>query len=967
MAHYVLMKHFVSRYRRSELASSGTDQESPNSTGTDVDQPPPDICPHYGPSAILKAGGKTPAKSHSTSCTKPAHPAAAVPAKKEVDPAYFGDEEETYCASVEDEEDVDEFWNEGRNEQNMLDEGHEKEGKTSTNKEPAEKESSRSAKSERASGQGFFDVFASFLQQKSHEDDESTETKSKRSRNEEKRDRLRLKKKSKKQRSLSPKRSGSFDSFKKPELGHFVAEADPVKPVLKLKLIPPFKPSSKGSKSEKVSKSFSSKKEKLDLPLPEPGLHMVASTNGTVVKLRRILPYATPPRPKPEAKSPEQQQEEESEALSDDTDVMVPDEHQESTPDATEEVSDEREQAPDVTKGASDEQELMPDDTKSMSDNLDVFTEKTTSRPETPCEPEKPSSGDPEPVFDDEKPVSPCVPDSAPDVTETKCDIPKPDPDISKSVSDIEKPASDVLGDWPEPSEPDELSDLEVEPVAVTDESVPVDKAMLIPDDKVLSIPDDKVLSIPDDKALSIPNVKDEEEEEAIEEPVSDIEVEVVPELKVRELQEAALKPLSLRPTSSILPSSPRIKPKSYQPLMSDMFTVSRKPSTVEDTIQSKPEKTASVSNPLDVYDFTDNVDIDCDFRRTHSESHLGDASGTNYKLRKRKKVNFNLLAEGNLEDEDLEPDSPIKRKRSSIETPESISKRKRKQKPFDKTHFLSYNKRLLRLRRNVCTMFDTLFPDMIYPRRFNPENHSVDYLVEHISNVVQDKEMMPYRISRCYGNVDWDVSIVVCATPKDCLRHLRRRIVVLLKALLPGLKLNRHFDHSSASVDTLIEEVTNLNRPPSDQTDPLQLSSQIKEEDMPLPSATCSRTATSAAAGSSDSVPTAGTGTMPTVGPSRKRRHSSGLSIDSEAAHHNISPTAKQKPDVPSTSKELLGNRQGPPTVIEDNAGHCLPFRKKQGPASKTIGVKSRSITPQPSTSRTAASEKTQTDIFSL
>ncbi len=197
--------------------------------------------------------------------------------------------------------------------------------------------------------------------------------------------------------------------------------------------------------------------------------------------------------------------------------------------------------------------------------------------------------------------------------------------------------------------------------------------------------------------------------------------------------------------------------------------------------------------------------------------------SGT-YTLRKRKKVDFNLLAEGNLSDNDFIPDPPrlpavgpdgLTGRRTAGLSAESAAKRAarvRKKKPFDKAHFMNYNRRLLRLRKGVCVLLETLFPEMVYPRRFNPETHSVDYLVDYIHRVVEDRELMPSRISRCYGDIDWDLTVLVCSAPKDCLRRLRRKLMKLLKAILPGLKVNKYFDHSSASVDALIEEITFVN-----------------------------------------------------------------------------------------------------------------------------------------------------------
>ena len=104
-----------------------------------------------------------------------------------------------------------------------------------------------------------------------------------------------------------------------------------------------------------------------------------------------------------------------------------------------------------------------------------------------------------------------------------------------------------------------------------------------------------------------------------------------------------------------------------------------------------------------------------------------------------------------------------------------------------------------------------------------------MDYFVDYISLVAQDKERTPGRISRCYGEIGWESAVMLCSTPKDCLRHLRRRLMKMLKALLPGLKVNRYFDHSSASVDALIEEITFVNAQ--------NASSQMSHPNVPLSS----------------------------------------------------------------------------------------------------------------------------------
>ena len=244
---------------------------------------------------------------------------------------------------------------------------------------------------------------------------------------------------------------------------------------------------------------------------------------------------------------------------------------------------------------------------------------------------------------------------------------------------------------------------------------------------------------------------------------------------------------------------------------------------------QDAPDDANVKTEPVDGDPFTDN-NRDQEKKVTDASGESHDTNLGTYTLRKRKKVNFNLLAEGNLSDNDFIPDPPEPKKGAEfIESPHKKSGRPRKKKPFDKAHFMNYNRRLLRLRKGVCVLLETLFPEMVYPRRFNPESHAVDYFVDYISLVVQDKEQTPARISRCYGEIDWDPTVVLCSTPKDCLRHLRRRLMKMLKALLPGLKVNRYFDHSSASVDALIEEITFVNAQ--------NASSQMSHPNVPLPS----------------------------------------------------------------------------------------------------------------------------------
>ena len=247
---------------KEELTSS-TDQESPNSTGTDVEQLPPDIRPHYGPS--IAPGTKTTKESSGKpSRLKPGD-------KTDAESGYLGDDDQ-YTGSTE-EEDPDNDWTDRRGQQDG-----------SEGKSPMVEKPSPTKGSGRTDRQmGFFDVFATFLQNKEQEvEPEEEETAQiEEGKNEETPDVVNEKRRT----GRSPKRKPA-ETQSKPEysesseedLGEFRVEtADPT--VLKISRVSP------GSRTP-----VRSPEPKTETAIPEPQPHMVASTNGTVVTLRRISP-----------------------------------------------------------------------------------------------------------------------------------------------------------------------------------------------------------------------------------------------------------------------------------------------------------------------------------------------------------------------------------------------------------------------------------------------------------------------------------------------------------------------------------------------------------------------------------------------------------------------------------------------------------------------------------------------------
>ena len=157
----------------------------------------------------------------------------------------------------------------------------------------------------------------------------------------------------------------------------------------------------------------------------------------------------------------------------------------------------------------------------------------------------------------------------------------------------------------------------------------------------------------------------------------------------------------------------------------------------------------------------------------------------------------------------------------------------------------------------------------------------------------------------------------MLCSTPKDCLRHLRRRLMKMLKALLPGLKVNRYFDHSSASVDALIEEITFVNAQ--------NASSQMSHPNVPLPSDLDGASPTCTAA-----KPKA-------IDTKRKSRNSGRDSKETSVGESTTqrSPTAKRKRTDHSTD----GEATAPAPVASSGSNVDDPPAKKQhkNPSSST------------------------------
>ena len=137
--------------------------------------------------------------------------------------------------------------------------------------------------------------------------------------------------------------------------------------------------------------------------------------------------------------------------------------------------------------------------------------------------------------------------------------------------------------------------------------------------------------------------------------------------------------------------------------------------------------------------------------------------------------------------------------------------------KPFRANTFIKSQLQVNSLRRKVVQLFDILFPDLEYPQRFSPDSPAVETLMDKVMAVVQDHEPTsavprPRRTITSSG----ECRVVLCKSPLQCLRRLRRKVCRMLQVLLPDLKFDGTFECQSVCAEQLLQEViaSNLANP---------------------------------------------------------------------------------------------------------------------------------------------------------
>jgi len=133
--------------------------------------------------------------------------------------------------------------------------------------------------------------------------------------------------------------------------------------------------------------------------------------------------------------------------------------------------------------------------------------------------------------------------------------------------------------------------------------------------------------------------------------------------------------------------------------------------------------------------------------------------------------------------------------------------------KPFHATAFIKNQLLVNSLRQKVVQLFNVLFPDLEYPQKFSPDSPAVEILMDKVVAIVQDRDPVTATQApkRAVAGSD-DCYIVLCKSPQQCLKQLRRKVCRMLQVLLPDLKFDGTFECQSAGAEQLLQEVIDSN-----------------------------------------------------------------------------------------------------------------------------------------------------------
>ncbi|ELU05911.1 hypothetical protein CAPTEDRAFT_221979 [Capitella teleta] len=129
------------------------------------------------------------------------------------------------------------------------------------------------------------------------------------------------------------------------------------------------------------------------------------------------------------------------------------------------------------------------------------------------------------------------------------------------------------------------------------------------------------------------------------------------------------------------------------------------------------------------------------------------------------------------------------------------------KSNSFNVEQHMAWRTKLLKFRKKVLILCKVLFPGVQLPSKDCPQ---ISCLLDQMISVASDLPA-PHLSAIPQSCCDDVPRVLLCSSPKACLKHLRKKACRLLEALLPGLVLGDAVD--GRNVDELLHRVYSANK----------------------------------------------------------------------------------------------------------------------------------------------------------
>ena len=121
----------------------------------------------------------------------------------------------------------------------------------------------------------------------------------------------------------------------------------------------------------------------------------------------------------------------------------------------------------------------------------------------------------------------------------------------------------------------------------------------------------------------------------------------------------------------------------------------------------------------------------------------------------------------------------------------------------FPVEHFMKNQSFVERLRAKVCKLFQVLFPELEYPPNFREHTHSVEKLMDQVIAVISDKS-----IDSPHDETGFLIEVVLCQSPRQCLKQLCKKTTRLISTLLPDVTIDEDKDYNFSTISALLDEI---------------------------------------------------------------------------------------------------------------------------------------------------------------